>query len=175
VICKNCMKDTASIKFTEVVDGKAVQHFLCPECYRVHQEQLPGFTRSVPQPTVYRARQEKADTPADKKVVVRCPACNASLSQILETAIVGCSSCYTAFGREIESMLEALHSGMAHRGKIIKCDDNRAQMNKNIQVKRILLRRMLKEENYEEAARLRDEIIQLEASTLTSATPEGGQ
>lgn len=169
MICKSCMKNIASIKFTEVVDGKAVQHHLCPECYKAFQEQAPGFTLSVPKPTVQRLGRSVEEPPAKGKRGGRCPACNTDLSQVLESAEVGCATCFTAFGKEIESILEALHCGMAHRGKTFKSDDERLQMTKDIQARRLLLRRMLKEENYEEAARLRDEIARMEASAQTPA------
>ena len=170
MICKSCMKNVASVKFTEAVDGKGVQHLLCPECYKAQQETSTGFSLSVPKPAVHGFGREKPDTPARTKAIAKCPACNTTLSQVLESATVGCATCYVTFGTEVESMLEALHRGSAHRGKTFKCDKDRLQVRKDIQAKRILLRRMIKEENYEEAARLRDEIMELEAGPQSPAT-----
>ncbi len=170
MICKSCMKNTASIKFTEVVDGNVVQHFLCPECYKACQEAASGFSLSVPKPSVRGTAREKPDTSARAKAVPRCQACNTTLPQILESAMTGCAVCYATFGREIESMLEALHRGAAHCGKTYKCDDERLLVRKDIQAKRSLLRRMIKEEKYEEAARLRDEILEMEAARQSPTT-----
>ncbi len=82
---------------------------------------------------------------------------------------MGCSGCYSVFGKEIESILEGLHRGLVHRGKSLQCDDARAELSRELQARRFLLRSMLKEENYEEAARLRDEIARIEAETLAAA------
>ena len=164
MICNSCMKNVATIKFTEVVDGKAVQHFLCPECYKTQQEATSGFSQSVPRPSVRGAVSEKADGAARTKQTAKCPGCNMTLRQVLESATVGCAGCYDAFGTEIESLLEGLQPGASHRGKTFRCNDELLRTSKDIQSKRVLLRHMIKDENYEEAARLRDEIARLELS-----------
>ncbi len=170
MICKSCMKNTATIKFTEVVDGKVVQHFLCSECYEKWQEGTAGFSLSVPKPSIHGKSLNTTEPPGRSKTTRRCPSCNTALPQILESAMVGCTVCFTTFGKEIESMLEGLHRGVIHCGKTYKCDDTRILIRKDIQAKCILLRRMLKEENYEEAARLRDEIQEMEAAAQNPET-----
>lgn len=169
MICKSCKKNVATIKFTEVVDGKAVQHHLCSECYQAYQESASGFTLAVPKPAARRA-QTVSSSPPDTSGVSKCPMCGMTLSHVLEFSSVGCAGCYSAFGSEIESVLEALHRGASHRGKSFAADNSRVQINKEIQAKRLLLRRMLKEENYEEAARLRDELAAMEAAARTPST-----
>ena len=163
------MKNTAAIKFTEVVDGKAVQHFLCSECYQARLEAAAGFSLSVPKPSV-RPNRDKTEAPARLKTARKCTSCNVALAQILESALVGCAACYTTFGKEVESILEGIHRGPTHCGKAYKCNDERMLVRKNIQAKRMLLRHMLKEENYEEAARLRDEIQAMESASQNAAT-----
>ncbi|MBQ8444610.1 MAG: hypothetical protein IJX25_04590 [Clostridia bacterium] len=46
----------------------------------------------------------------------RCPYCNTSYSEILQTGFVGCSRCYS----EIESLVEQiqhLHNGKVYKGR----------------------------------------------------------
>ena len=167
MICKKCMKNVATVKFTEVVDGNAVQHHLCRDCFQTYQRNSEGFSVEVPKPRSKTQRRHPKRPLPD--ATPRCVSCGTSLSRIFESAEVGCASCYAAYGQEIESMLEALHRGLAHRGKSFKCDDARACLSMELQAKRLLLRSMLKAEKYEEAARLRDEIAQLE-SNAQSAT-----
>lgn len=171
MLCKSCLKNPASIKFTEVVDGKAIQHYLCPECYKALQETPSGFSFSVPSPTLHESATDKTDASAEKNKLARCPGCGAMASQLLESAEAGCPTCFTIFGREINTLLEGLQLGAVHRGKIFKCDDERLRYSKNMQEKRVLLRQMIQEENYEEAARLRDEIARMEAEAQASTIP----
>lgn len=176
MICKHCMKNVAKIKFSEVVDGRVIQHHLCAECYEAWQRDASGFTLDVPKPT-QRAVQESSPPRSSsvKSPVKRCDTCGTSLTSIMETASVGCASCYNVFGKEIESILEGLHRGLVHRGKSMQCDDERARLAQELQAKRFLLRSMLKEENYEEAARLRDEIARLEDCAVESDSSIGAK
>lgn len=173
MICKRCMKNVAKIKFSEVVDGHVIQHHLCSSCYESWQRDASGFTLEVPKPTRRSARDSEArqaKTPtAEAK---RCATCGTTLTRMVETASVGCATCYSVFGREIESILEGLHRGLVHRGKSLQCDDARAELAKELQARRFLLRNMLKEENYEEAARLRDEIAALETETAAAESTQ---
>ncbi len=172
MICKRCMKNVATVKFTEVVDGNAVQHHLCRDCYQEFQHEAPGFSVEVPKPR--RSAPRRRAAAARRTDTARCASCGTSLNRIFETAEVGCAACYSTYGKEIESILEALHRGLAHRGKSFKCDDARARLAKELQTKRLLLRSTLKAENYEEAARLRDEIAALEASAQSEEVSQNG-
>lgn len=172
MICKKCMKNVATVKFTEVVDGNAVQHQLCRECYEACQHDASGFSMEVPKPGANMKRRRSAGVSSE--TVSRCLSCGTSLSSILETAQVGCANCYATYGNEIESMLEGLHRSLVHRGKSFVSDDARSRVSLELQSKRLLLRNMLKTEKYEEAARLRDEIAALESSARTAtASAEG--
>ncbi len=169
MICKRCMKNVATVKFTEVVDGNTMQHHLCRPCYEEYQRDAKGFSVEVPKPRQGTPRRRSLRARAED--ASRCDACGTSLSRICETAEVGCASCYGTYGKEVESLLEALHRGLAHRGKSFACDDARARLAMELQTKRLLLRSVLKAEKYEEAARLRDEIAALEDAARNAETP----
>ena len=174
MICKRCMKNVATVKFTEVVDGVATQHNLCRDCFEAQQRDAAGFSVEVPTPGRRAEQRRQPESPLED-VASRCLSCGMSLNRIFESAEVGCASCYATYGKEIESMLEALHRGLAHRGKAFKCDNARARLSMELQAKRMLLRSMLKAENYEEAARLRDEIARLEAETQSADAAAGAK
>jgi len=174
MLCKKCMKNIATVKFTEVVDGNAVQHHLCRDCYEACQRDAAGFSMEVPKPSLRVQRKQPASLRTE--MVSRCLSCGTLLSSIFESAEVGCANCYGTYGKEIESMLEAFHRSLVHRGKSFSCDDTRVRVSLELQSKRLLLRSMLKAEKYEEAARLRDEIAALELQARTagaSATVKG--
>jgi len=168
------MKNVATVKFTEVVDGKAMQHHLCRDCFDSCQRDAAGFSVDVPKPGARSGKRQPVATRSES--APRCLSCGTSLNRIFESAEVGCPSCYSTYGKEIESILEALQRGLAHRGKVFKCDDARAKLSVELQAKRMLLRSVLKAENYEEAARLRDEIAKMEAEVQSAdaASNTGG-
>jgi protein arginine kinase activator len=100
-----------------------------------------------------------------------CSVCGSTLQDVLLSRTAGCGECYRAFGDKLDETLRERHAGLKHRGKTPQLDDERARIRADLQAKRALLRSALKEENYEEAAVLRDSIAKLEeeqAAALSS-------
>lgn len=174
MICNRCKQNVATVKFTEVVDGQAVQHHLCRDCYEACRNDATGFSVEVPKPS--QQTKKRVSAGAHREAMARCLSCGTSLNHILESADVGCANCYVTFGQEIESMLEAFHCSLVHRGKSFVFDDERTRISLELQSKRLLLRNMLKAEKYEEAACLRDEIaaLELQAQGLSAASDARG-
>jgi protein arginine kinase activator len=118
----------------------------------------------------------------DKKIeelkARKCPECDLSLHEIIKTGRMGCSRCYTEFGREFEGTLYMLHGMpnspeiLAHAGKIpTKTPKRKTQEGPKPQepTKEMSLVKLqykmakaIKLEDYELAAQLRDEINKLE-------------
>ncbi len=161
MLCQNCHKNLASVRYAEVVDGKVSDLHLCQDCLAAREESVSsGFEFSTPSPF---ARKKKDAAVAEPSAEGRsCTACSTSLQGIMQTGTVGCSVCYETFPAELEGLLEGIHIALTHRGKIPRLDDVRVRVRSELQSKRALLKTALSMENYEEAATLRDEIRALE-------------
>lgn len=168
MLCQKCNKKRATIRYAEVVDGRVTDQFWCAECMAQQKSASEGFELAEVPPT----RPNKASIQKVVSKVVRaqraCPECDTRLQSILETRLVGCAACYDHFADELPALLAQLQGAQYHRGKAAHMTDARTQLRADLQAKRTLLRSMLKAENYEEAAMLRDEIRALEAGLSTS-------
>ncbi len=175
MLCQDCHKNLASVRYAEVVDGKVSEVHLCQECLGRRQESVSsGFQFTKPTPFAKKsaaAVRTGAAAPDPVEARQSCTSCTTTLKQILDTGRVGCSTCYVSFPAQLESLLEGIHVALAHRGKMPRLDDARARVRADLQSKRGLLKTALTTENYEEAAALRDEIRALE--TGLSATQGG--
>lgn len=163
MLCQNCHKNLATARYAEVVDGKVTDLHLCPACLKARQEDTSaGFELSGP---VKPARSAASLYPKDDdSVLVRvCRTCGARLLNILDSGKVECSQCYSSFAEALQPMLTDLHGATRHVGKSPQIDDRRAALRAHLKTKRNLLRNAVREESYEEAAMLRDEIRGLEA------------
>ena len=169
MLCQKCHKNLATVRYAEVVEGRVTDQHLCPTCMEAIDAEGTGFGLSGPTPL---ARRVSPDEEAREALRGQraCPTCGALLRTVLDEGEVGCGGCYVAFGKEIESILEGLHTSLRHKGKTLRQDDARAQIRADLQSKRALIRSMLRAENYEEAARLRDEIRALESGLQLSET-----
>jgi protein arginine kinase activator len=170
MLCQKCHKRRATIRYAEVVDGRVTDQLWCKECLAQQRNGTEGFELSEVPPT----RPSKASIHRVVSKVVRaqrsCPECETRLQAILDTRLVGCAACYDHFADELPALLEKLHESQTHRGKGPQTSDERAQLRSELQAKRALLRSLLRTENYEDAATLRDEIRTLEEGLYASGT-----
>lgn len=162
MLCQKCHKNLATVRYAEVVDGQVTDQHLCADCLAKHQlNAATGFELAGPAPGLHRPSGERVIRES-MKPQPSCSACGVTMDSITEKAQVGCPACFEQFGGQIESMLEGMHWALQHKGKSGKLDDTRVRLRADLQAKRALLRSVLRAENYEEAARLRDEIRSLE-------------
>lgn len=161
MLCQNCHKNLASVRYAEVVDGKVSDLHLCQDCLAARAGSAStGFEFSTPSPFLGKRKDPPARESGEGRQT--CTACVMSLQEIMDTGKVGCSVCYESFPAELEALLEGIHIALIHRGKAPRIDDARVRVRSDLQSKRALLKTALSMENYEEAASLRDEIRALE-------------
>ena len=168
MLCQNCHKNLATVRYAEVVDGKVTDRHLCPRCIAKQREgSATGFELSGPAPSlkIIPGIQFIRDRTAFQR---SCSCCTTKFLDVCKTGTLGCPVCYEAFSQELESLLKGLHGTPFHRGKVPRVDDKRARIRAELQTKRALLRSSLRMENYEDAAHLRDEIKALESGLSIS-------
>ncbi len=168
MLCQKCHKRPGTIRYAEVVDGRVTDQFWCSECLANQRSGPDGFEISEVSPT--RPNRDSIHSVVSRVVRAQraCPECDTQLQTVFATDRVGCATCYTTFKDELGDLLNKLHGRVAHRGKAAHLTDARTQLRSDLRSKRALLRSMLKAENYEEAATLRDEIRSLEAGLYMS-------
>jgi len=169
VLCERCQKNAATLRYSEVVNGKVSVRNICKACLAELQGDATTGFEVAGAPTAKRMKQ--AEEQAEPSIPHRsCPTCGVALRVVLKTGRVGCSTCFQTFGEAIEPQLRGLHVALRHRGKVPRIDDIREKVRADLQSKRALLRTALKMENYETAASLRDDIKLLETG-LGAASP----
>jgi protein arginine kinase activator len=162
VICERCNKKLATLKFTEVVKGKAILRNICETCMNELQGNPSAAFEMTGAPAAkvpIVSRRESAPAAAQRE----CPSCGIALREVAHAGRLGCAECLSAFSGLIEPMVRSLHFAPQHQGKVPQADDSREQLRVDLRSKRALLRTALKMENYEEAAVLRDNIRTLES------------
>jgi protein arginine kinase activator len=163
MFCQICKKTEATIHLTEITDGHRVEMHLCQAC-AVEQgiaaksqmslnELLSSLLAAAPEDTVV----------ADMGEDMVCPACGETLDQFRKDSLLGCPNDYEVFEKVLAPLIEKAHEGAsAHRGKV----PTRAPAATVKQTRVLALKQQLagavKAEDYETAAKLRDQINRLE-------------
>ena len=148
--CDVCSKE-ATVFLTQIINGQMTTVNLCESCSKekgVTDTMGFGLAEAFLSPGAAKQSEETA-----------CPACGVTQAQLKKIGRMGCPECYTTFRDGLDSLLSAMHKGTKHIGKIPTGKAiSAAELKRAIVVNREELQKAVKEERYEEAARLKAEI-----------------
>lgn len=100
-----------------------------------------------------------------------CHACGFTLADFEREKRFGCPLCYQTFGTLVSRVLAVAQPALCHTGKH-PAKNHGALTQSRLAAARTELRQAVAKEDFESAARLRDEILALESGLKTSPKPE---
>jgi protein arginine kinase activator len=156
--CNNCNKPK-TVHVTEIKNGKKIEKHLCKDCPLVNE----GMAGKIHQPiNELLSNFVLAHSGATKQQSKTCGACGMAWSKFKQTGLLGCEHDYSLFEEELTPLLKRAHEGATHHiGKVpARRGVEGAVRTKRVSINRLRkdLARAVESEDYETAARLRDEI-----------------
>ena len=166
MLCSNCGKNQASVYCKQNINGNVTENVLCAECaekMNIGKSLFDAHFSLNPFAGFFAAARGSGAKPPDAQK--RCPLCGSEFQDIVKSGKIGCAKCYEVFAAELSPTIARLHgssphSGRAPRGHKIKNE----RRNKLLELK-TAMGRAVEEQDFETAARLRDEIKALEAES----------
>ena len=140
--CQNCNERPATVHYTETINGVTKSMNICDAC----AAKLHGTTGFFPFFAEAFAPQEKSEH--------CCPSCGATIVFFNRYNKFSCPDCYNAFAPVTDRILKQIHKTNRHKTEMP------AQPSK-LQELSAELENAISSENYEKAAKLRDEIREL--------------
>lgn len=127
--CQVCKLDEATVHLTQIVDDDVRSLDLCVGCAKQKGVSDPlGFSfadvfkEAAPEaaaPEEAAVGEAEADKPArSTRAEVRCSRCGLGHADFKKTGRLGCSDCYEAFAGVLDGMLKGMHKGIRHTGKV---------------------------------------------------------
>ena len=158
--CQSCGENEATVHWTEITGSQKQERHLCEECAQAQNipvqksVTLGGFLQQL--------LQQKAAQEFSQGGNTTCPTCGMSYIEFRSSGRLGCPNDYDVFREGLMPLLERLQDGVRHCGKVPASAGRglRAQ-NEMIRLRRDL-ERAIQREDYEVAARLRDQVKELE-------------
>ena len=156
--CEKCHKAHATYHLTAIENGAKREDHLCEECAR---QAGVGIKFNLTINDVLGTLAEPA-AKVSKASLLKCPECGITYADFKTKARLGCANDYEVFRGELLKLLEKIHGATAHTGKTPQTVD--AQVRKENELMRLKrdLDSMVKNENFEKAAEIRDRIRTLE-------------
>lgn len=156
--CQRCAKQ-ATLHITEVLgDERFEELHLCEDCAKKYLYEPAQAAPALKKPG---GKAADADLPADIGAK-QCDVCGVKFVEFRNTGRLGCPHDYDAFREELLPLLESIHGDTRHHGKAPRRAPRARASHAELTQLRKQLQQAVHEEKYEEAARLRDRIRQLE-------------
>ena len=144
---------------TEIVNGQMKKIDLCEKCAKEKGVTDPqGF--ALADLLLGLGASSEMDSAGPE---LECSTCGFTQVDFKKTGRLGCSTCYTVFSEPLEGMLKQMHKGTQHIGKVPKALRAQLDITKQQDQLNEQLQKAIEMENYEEAARLRDHLKELES------------
>ena len=153
-LCKNCAKDRG---------------ILDPSAFDLAEKLFPALSPKTSSVQQNLAQQLQAAVTAtwSGQPLTRCPVCDFSLDDFKRIGRLGCSNCYNVFMEEILPLLDISPLDTvptSQSGNTPIHASKAAQEHMDLSMLKEQMQKAIKEENYEEAAKLRDAINALKSS-----------
>jgi protein arginine kinase activator len=160
--CDNCNK-TATVHLTEIKNGKKLEKHLCEQC-AAQNEGLPVKSHTPINELL--TNFVMAHSGLQKEVGSSCEHCGMSWSEFRQTGLLGCEHDYALYEKDLTPLIQRAHEGATHHlGKVpVRRGGTGVPVKRSPDVARLRkeLARAVEAEDYERAAKLRDQIKQAE-------------
>lgn len=160
MLCCVCKEKPATVHLTEIKGDKVQKVDLCEACAKSKGVNDSSFALADLLLGLG-ASQEIDQSAAGGEL--KCPHCGFTQADFKKSGRLGCPDCYSTFVEGLEGLLKTMHKGIKHVGKVpeaLRRTRESADRLKSLQKK---LAKAIEEENFEQAATLRDEIKKVAA------------
>ena len=168
MMCEDCGIRSAKFHLMTIINGDRVERNLCPTCMAKHQKQIPGIDFSNLAGILNSILENKTDAREQAKLEAEyeglvCEQCGMTYGEFQKCGMLGCAACYQAFKTPMTALLQRVHGNTQHAGRVPGGVHSGTSIRMNIDRLRQKLQKAIADEDYEQAAKLRDTIRALTA------------
>src|ERR1700676_2436186 len=157
--CCVCKEKPATVHLTQIVGDKMQKLDLCEECAKAKGINDPTSFAMADLMLGLGASQELDQSAAGAEI--KCPRCGFTQADFKKSGRLGCPDCYKTFAEGLSGLLKTMHKGTRHAGKAPESLRVSREFADRLKVLQKKLAKAIESEDFELAARLRDEIKQM--------------
>ena len=174
MLCDNCGKKEANVRYSENINGRKKELNLCEKCSQKLGISNIDFSMPIDFSSFFGGFIEDFRTPEFMPLFneikeLKCNNCGYTFDDIANTGKLGCSICYDVFEQRLDPIIKRIQGDNRHIGRVGKIIDKKISDKSNLDNKikneeskleklQEELKQAIKEERYEDAAKIRDEI-----------------
>lgn len=170
MICQNCHKNVATVTVIEIPPSDAsgqgqphpVEQQLCEMCAQARNlPHAPVQKKTLGD--IWKLLQNSSQKPLGEPGVT-CPECGMTREEFRMKGRIGCARDYEIFAEDVNEILERVHGSTHHVGRAPGVSPEELTRMRSITCLKRDLDVAIRDEAYENAARIRDELRELEGS-----------
>jgi len=163
MLCDECKEKPATVHLTQVYNGQINESHLCEDCAAQKSGLIFGPSHKFSIPNILGGMFGAIYNVQDvSESSTKCSNCGMSYQDIKRVGKLGCSECYKVYEPELESSLRSIHGNSKHLGKIPVRGGEKVLVKRQIEELKNQIQEAVREEKYEQAAQIRDRVIEME-------------
>lgn len=166
MLCDNCKKNQANVHITKIINNDKTVLNLCEECAQEYQKQMgfgqPAFSFHKFLASILEQSNMMAEKADVAPGIVKCPLCGTTRQVFSQYGKLGCDRCYGTFEASLSPLIRRVHGRERHTGKVPKRSGQDIRLKKQLAGLKMKLKELVAKEEFEEAAKVRDQIRALE-------------
>ena len=163
MLCEKCHKKPATVHMQQYISGQVTEMHLCQECAAQPDSPL-SFEQFLHGLLDMFGNMKENVSQQKPQTNYRCAVCGLSFEDFKRTGKLGCAECYQSFRHEMDPILKNIQGSNRHDGKYPHKAGAGMLNRRKIDKLRLELTKAIEDEEYENAASLRDQIRELEAN-----------
>lgn len=165
MVCQNCGKNEATTHIKQIINGDMAESHLCSDCasHLGYSDMFSGFGLNLSE--LFGGFLGDMMPSLTSGKTQRCTKCGTSFEEIVHSGRVGCADCYTTFYDRLLPSIQRIHGKIKHSGKVSTAPVETPKIEtteEKIEKLKALMNEAVAKQEFEEAAKIRDEIKALE-------------
>lgn len=152
-LCQICKQREATVFLTQIYNGQKADMYVCAQCAGAS-----GGMQIDLKTLIAGLFGMAGDEAVDESPVLKCDRCAMTIEEFNKTGKMGCSHCYKVFSEPMQALLKRIQGNTRHHGKLPKRFQKEADTEQELLRLKEELKECIKEEAYEKAAEIRDQI-----------------
>jgi protein arginine kinase activator len=161
MVCCVCKQKDATVHLTQIAGDKMQKVDLCEDCAKEKGVNDPAGFSLADLLLGLGASQEMSDAVGSEDL--KCPQCGFTQADFKKAGRLGCAQCYETFSEGLETLLKTMHKGTRHKGKVPAALRGSQDLREKTAALQKKLEKAVSDENFEQAALVRDELKSLKA------------
>ncbi|MBI4353254.1 MAG: UvrB/UvrC motif-containing protein [Candidatus Omnitrophica bacterium] len=167
MLCDECGKNKATVHLTEIVNDQVTKLNLCETCAKERGQDVEQHFGVADLLAALSDVEAVPQAAAGAPSKLKCHHCGLGYEDFRKIGRLGCSECYGSFKPNLLPLLKRIHGAIQHVGKspdptLLKEYKTLTKLQEELEAAKQDLQKAVKNEEFEEAAALRDKIKFLE-------------